>query len=97
MNYAIIKKLRPLLKGAKLAYLFGSYVNGMDDEYSDLDLLIVKETNEDFFHRFKEFTALYNLDVPIDLLVYTPEEFAEMRQNKNPLILDIIENGVKII
>ncbi|MCD6388137.1 MAG: nucleotidyltransferase domain-containing protein [Desulfobulbaceae bacterium] len=92
-----IAKLRKVLTGAEEAYLFGSYANNTADEYSDLDILVVKKTKIDFFHRFKEVPGLYELGVPIDLLFYTPDEFAEMKKIRNPLIENIVRNGQRII
>ena len=93
-NFNQIKKM---LAGVEQAYIFGSYANGSEDEYSDLDILIVKKTDKDFFYRFQEVSALYELGVPLDLLIYTPEEFTEMKEAHNPLICNILKNGKKII
>lgn len=89
--------VKKVLAGVDIAYVFGSYAKKTQDEYSDLDLLIVKNTKKDFFYRFQEFPGLYELGVPVDLLVYTPDEFAQMQADHNPLIEDIVQNGIRII
>ena len=62
-NFNQIKKM---LAGVEQAYIFGSYANSSEDEYSDLDILIVKKTDKDFFYRFQEVSVLYELGVPLD-------------------------------
>lgn len=89
--------VKRVLLGVDIAYVFGSYAKKTQDEYSDLDLLIVKNTKKEFFYRFQEFPGLYKLGVPVDLLVYTPDEFAQMQADHNPLIEDIVQNGIRII
>lgn len=89
--------LRSLLVSAQSAFVFGSYAQGGHDEFSDLDIMVVKETNKNFFHRHEEFPELYDLGVPVDLLVYTPEEFQEMKKRNNPFVLHILETGKKLI
>src|SRR6266849_4692755 len=71
--------------------LFGSAARGDADEYSDLDLIIVKETNQRFVRRCVE--APY-FRVPSDIFVYTPEEFERMRENENPFLESALETGI---
>jgi len=56
--------------------LFGSYANGTPTEQSDLDLLIIKDS--EFPSRLqnrKVRKILSGLRVPVDVTVKTPEEF----------------------
>ena len=56
--------------------LFGSYANGKPTEQSDLDLLIIKDS--EFPSRLqnrKVRKILSGLRVPVDVIVKTPEEF----------------------
>lgn len=71
--------------------LFGSYAKGDADEFSDLDLIIVKETDQPFVRRCVE--APY-FRIPSDVFVYTPEEFEQMKENENPFLLSALETGV---
>jgi len=58
--------------------LFGSYASGNFTQDSDLDLVIVKESSIPRFKRGSEIRkSLIGVGVPMDLLVYTPEEFEE--------------------
>lgn len=61
--------------------LFGSYATGRRDLFTDLDLLIVMDTEQDFINRTIELYRQIQTDVDLDLLVFTPEEF-ERRQER---------------
>jgi len=73
---------------------FGSVARGEADEWSDLDLLIVAETSRPFFERFKDFVGLYDVWPRLDLLIYTPDEFAQMLAEERPLIVQALADGV---
>ena len=47
--------------------------------FTDLDLLVVMSSELDFVHRTAEVYSQLRVDVDLDLLVYTPEEFEEHR------------------
>jgi uncharacterized protein len=61
------------------AYLFGSVAAGSAGPWSDLDVLLVKETTLPFVERPREFLDLFDLGVPVDILVYTPSEFERLQ------------------
>lgn len=61
---------------------------------SDLDLIIVADTTRPFFERHKDFAGLYDVWPRLDLLTYTPEEFARMVEEERPLISRALEEGV---
>jgi uncharacterized protein len=70
------RMLNPLFAKAavKRAILFGSAARDSESRRSDLDIVIVKETEKRFFDRYDEFDEIFAL-VPgraIDLLIYTP-------------------------
>ncbi len=57
-------------------FLFGSYANGQPNDDSDIDLLVVKDTNEPRFQRNVAVQRLLiGTKIPVDVLVYTNEEF----------------------
>jgi predicted nucleotidyltransferase len=60
--------------------LFGSYAAGRRDLFTDLDLLVVMSSEQDFVHRTAELYRQLAAGVDLDLLVYTPEEFERLRQ-----------------
>ena len=62
--------------GAERAVAFGSYARGVADAWSDLDLVVVIDTDLPRFERGPLLEDLYNsLPVSLDLLIYTPSEF----------------------
>lgn len=65
-------------------WLFGSYVHGRRDLCTDLDLLVIMHSEHDIITRtarlYESLAALLELDVDLDLIVYTPEEFARARE-----------------
>ena len=62
--------------------LFGSLAVGDTGEWSDIDLVIIKETNQRFLDRIKEVMQLLRPRVGVDILVYTPAEFARLSQER---------------
>ena len=70
----------PVLRqaGAKRAIVFGSWARGQADGFSDLDLAIVMDTDLPRPQRASALARELDLALPtvVDLLVYTPEEFA---------------------
>ena len=59
-------------------YLFGSYANGVPNFDSDIDLFIVKETDERKIHRpLKVRRMIKDYISPMDIIVYTPKELEE--------------------
>lgn len=71
--------------------LFGSYAAGRRDLGTDLDLLIVMDSPEDFVTRTANLHRELRSKVDLDLLVYTPAEFERMRDK--PFIRGALENG----
>ncbi len=61
--------------------LFGSYAAGRRDLFTDLDLLVVMSSEQDFVRRTAELYQQVAAGVDLDLLVYTPEEFERLRQH----------------
>jgi predicted nucleotidyltransferase len=59
--------------------LFGSYAKGVSDLFTDLDILIIMNTNRPFVERIKEVYSALSLPVDVDLLCYTAEEFERIK------------------
>ncbi len=76
--------------------LFGSHARRDADEYSDLDLVIIKETEERFLDRLKRVYEIMQPDFALDILVYTPGEFAHMLEEGNPFLERVLEEGIVI-
>ena len=73
--------------------LFGSQARGDIDEYSDLDLILVKKTDKRFVERLVDPILLKVLPAGTDCFVYTPEEFEQMKENENPFIASAMESA----
>jgi predicted nucleotidyltransferase len=78
--------------GVQKAILFGSLARDEVTPFSDLDLIIVQETDARFLDRLEPFYAGLDLRVDADILVYTPEELAEL-QTWNPFIQQAMREG----
>lgn len=74
--------------------LFGSRVSRGEDCISDIDLLIVKETDDDpVSRRAAVERLLQDRVVPLDILVYTPAEIRMFFSIGSPFIEEIVETG----
>jgi uncharacterized protein len=74
--------------------LFGSYATGNSNEDSDLDLLIIKETDLPRPLRSAQVRKmLYGSMIPIDLIVYTPKEIDESKGNIFSFVYKVLNNG----
>lgn len=62
--------------------LFGSSATGRIHEDSDADLAIIKNTDRNFYDRISDVKSLIPHGIPVDALVYTPEEVEKMRKDK---------------
>lgn len=93
----IIRAITPVLEqgGALKAILFGSYARGDADEFSDLDLIIVAESQRPFVERFKDFMGLWHVSpvMPLNVFVYTAAELEDMEARGNPFIAEAMEEG----
>ncbi len=74
--------------------LFGSRAQGKDSEGSDIDLVIVKETDKrPLDRRIEVETLLADRAVPMDLIVYTPDEIRRLYSIGSPFVEEIVEKG----
>ena len=76
----------------RLVLLFGSRARGMHDELSDIDLIVVYDTDNRFLDRLEELYRLWDLPGAVDILAYTPEEFEEMKE-RSGFVADAVEQG----
>lgn len=72
--------------------LFGSYAHGHPHEDSDVDLAVIKKTSDSFHERNVKARLLVRTTTPVDILVFTPEEF-EARRKTSLFIKEIAEKG----
>lgn len=87
----ILRKYHPLK-----IILFGSFSAGQTHQWSDLDLVVIKDTEKRFPERIGELLSLTEPQVPTDFLVYTPKEFEEMAKFNYFIKEEVLKKG-KII
>lgn len=75
--------------------LFGSAAAGRIHEDSDADLAVIKNTDRNFYDRISDVKSLIPHGIPVDALVYTPEEVEKMRKDKYGYFMrdEILEKG----
>ena len=74
--------------------LFGSVAREDGDEFSDIDLIIVKSTDTRFIQRQVDATNLVPSDISVDIFVYTPKEFQNMIDDNSPFIERVLADGI---
>jgi predicted nucleotidyltransferase len=87
---SLVEQLRAMPEVRKVV-LFGSYSQGRSDLFTDLDLLVVMESDRDFVIRSADLAGELKAGVALDLLVYTPEELENIRER--PFIRHALETG----
>lgn len=76
-------------------YLFGSWARGDETEDSDIDLLIIKNTDLPRYKRARGMRRLIRpYKYPLDLIVYTPEEFERERDVVGTIPYQVVREGV---
>lgn len=83
-------------------YMFGSVAKGTDNQDSDIDLAVILNIDEvpkSYDEKLKNKVSVRNsildisMEVPIDLLVYTKEEFKILDELNKPFMTEITEKG----
>jgi len=78
----------------KQILLIGSYASGTQNNDSDLDLLIVKDSDLPRQSRaFNIRKSLIGNRIPMDILVYTPDEFESEKNEKYSFINSALKNS----
>lgn len=92
-NYAEAIKRRPDLQVLKIG-LFGSYSKDTYGPASDVDLLIVLESNaQRFMDRIPDLLP-ENLSVACDVFPYTKDELERMQRENSPWIRHVLEEVI---
>lgn len=80
-------------------YLFGSFATGHPDDQSDLDLCIVtdhlKERKLEMLRRIRH-SLVETVSMPVDLLLYSSDEFDERAKLSSTLEYKIVKEGVLV-
>jgi predicted nucleotidyltransferase len=82
------------LRSPEKVILFGSLATHNPTPESDVDLVIVQETDLDYFERMRGiWSHLAHLRVPMDIVVYTPAEWDEEKDRVGWLAYEVQRTG----
>ena len=87
----LVKMLKPY--EAQRIVLHGSLTRGDWNRASDIDLIIVKETDLPFTKRISEVIDLCDTTMNVEPLIYTPEELAAMLEAGNSFLEKALRQG----
>ncbi len=88
---AIVRDLSP-----EMIVLFGSVARGTADGDSDMDLMVVMDTDKKRARRSSDVQmALWRRKIVLDadIIVVTPEEYEENKENEYSFIHEIVSTG----
>jgi predicted nucleotidyltransferase len=86
----IVRRIVALYDPAQI-YLFGSYAKGTATPPSDLDFVVIKQTQVARFLRGRDVGAvLAEAPVPIDFLFVTPHELEQERKEPYSLLATVM-------
>lgn len=85
---ALISKYRP-----EKIILFGSLVNGRVNDATDIDVVIVKDTQKPYNDRIRDVVSICDYNVGVDFLVYNPDELKELAKTNAFVRNEIIKKG----
>lgn len=81
--------------------IYGSWAKGLQTDDSDIDILIIANNiNPKRHRRGKEIAQIkqyLSINLPMDILLLTPQECISNFKNHNPLFLDIAVEGIILI
>lgn len=83
--------------GVQRMILFGSRARGDPHKHSDVDLIIVspKFRRKNIVERASPLYLEWDIDLPVDFLCYTPEEFDKVSR-RGGLVREALREGVLI-
>jgi len=68
------------MEDIKCVILFGSLTTDDIDRWSDIDIIVLMETSEPPIRRIYSLLRKLDYKEPLDLMVYTPEEFERLKE-----------------
>lgn len=84
----VVEKYKP-----EKIILFGSLTTGRIHQWSDIDLLIIKETTTRRVYRRAEALRGTKRNIPLDVIILTPGEVKFLCDENSLFIKDILEKG----
>ncbi len=74
--------------------LFGSYASGTAAEDSDIDIFVIKDSELPRPERTIQLRRmLFGSQVPMDLIVYTPNEVESEKDEKHSFVYEVLNSG----
>jgi predicted nucleotidyltransferase len=94
---AELGRILPLIisSGARKIIIFGSLARGKPHKSSDIDVIVIEETEEGFLKRLDRYYATLRPQCKIDFFVYTPREFEEMKE-KSSFVRNAVKEGLVV-
>jgi len=92
----VVEEIKHVVNPRKIV-LFGSYVNGCPTDDSDIDLLVVAETDLPAAKRYSLIrSALDAYPAAFDIIVKTPDEYQQQRSLINTIVY-FADKGGKVL
>jgi len=83
--------------GAEAVLLFGSHARGQADKDSDVDLLVIAESDLPRHKRSRQLHLMFKpYPFAMDILVYTPEEVETEREFELSFISRVLREGKRL-
>jgi uncharacterized protein len=74
--------------------LFGSYANGTPNNESDLDMIVIQDSDLSMHKRGQDIRlSLIGTMIPMDILIYTKSEFDEESRNDFSFLSTALKNS----
>lgn len=93
-----LQKLVNIIKvqpGIKKIIVFGSYARKEVTEKSDLDVLVIQDTDMPWYKRLTGLSR-QNVKVSVDMLVFTPDEFEELKTRTGSVVIEALKEGITV-
>jgi len=79
------------------AYVYGSVARGDADEFSDVDLVLIRDTNRPYFDRIRDVMNLVLALGKVDISIYTEAEQRELETEPGRYFTkDIFTRGYRV-
>lgn len=95
-DYSMVDEVLKTILGQcnpDLVFLFGSVAKGTAKYGSDIDILVVMETDKKPIRRGNDILNSLDVDTTVDLIIMTPEEFRKYRHDSKSFTSHILSTG----
>jgi len=99
-NDVTLKDIRAIARqiverfGPQKVILFGSYARGTPTHDSDVDLLVVMDTNEQPLHAAARISAAIDHPFPLDIVVFRPCDLEASLERKGVFATEVMAKGI---